>query len=107
MANITSLIVNGSLVPSSIDFWLIRALFAWSWKPANGVILMTGHHQKPPPNPTHSTRSTPTIYPKALLDTVGVDRVDYVGYIWVFSPEVDPISHQFQQIGCPRILRGI
>jgi hypothetical protein len=53
---------------------------------------MTGHHQKPPPNPTHSTRSTPTIYPKALLDTVGVDRVDYVGYIWVFSPEVDTSS---------------
>ena len=37
------------------------------------------YHQKPPNNPTHSTRSKQAIHPKALQDIVCVECVNYVG----------------------------
>jgi len=40
---------------------------------------------RPPNNPTHSTNLTPAIYPKALQNIIGVNRVNCAGCKWNFE----------------------
>ena len=63
---------------------------------ANGLFTLefnrlVHHYYKCLPNPT---RSTPSMYPKALQSITRVGFVNLVGYSWSFLPPIPPLGPQ-------------